>query len=224
MTVRTNAVLWMVASLVLVAGFAIGVVGVGQNERLVKGLVRTPAGCSTTVSIDEPGTYYLYVETKGRVGSLEGCDNGARRYDLDAAPRVDVRVFDSRDQLVDQVDDDSIAYSTPSGVGESIASIEVDAPGRYVVEVRADDDSAVVALGRNAAVEANRTVLAAAAVVLLGLLAMVVALIGTVRRRRRTRRAATVVVYGSTSDSATVTWAPPQPQDRAGNVRGDEEP
>lgn len=221
MSLRKNAILWIVSTLVLVVGFALGVVGVGQNDQLVKKLVRTPAGCASTVRVDNAGTYYVYIETRGRVASLDGCDNETRTYDLDEAPSVDVRVFDASDQLLDQSRDDSVSYDTPAGAGDSIASIDIDEPGRFVIEVRSDDPSAVVAFGRSAAIEANRMVLSAAAVVMLGGLLMLISLIATVRRRRRARGSAAVVVYGS--DSPTVTWAPPRPEDRAWSVRDDAE-
>ncbi len=220
MSSRRNAILWIVSTLVLVVGFALGVVGVGQNDQMVKKLVRTPAGCASTVRVDKAGTYYVYVETRGRVASLDGCDNETRAYDIDDAPSVDVRVYDSSDQLLDQNRDDSVAYDTPAGAATRLhRSTSINRTFRHRGAI--DDPSAVVAFGRSAAIEANRTVLSAAAVVMLGGLLMLISLIATVRRRRRARGSAAVVVYGS--DSPTVTWAPPRPEDRAWSVRDDAE-
>lgn len=215
MRARANALLWLLGIVITVAAFVVAMRGVEQNDRLVADLVRVPAGCATTVNVSASGTYFVYVETKGRVDSIDGCDNDSRSYNTDSAPDVDVTILDRAGDVVEQTSDDTVSYSTPSGVGRSISSFEAAEPGRYVIEVRSATQSAVVTVGVDAAVEKNRLVLIAVVGVLLGLLMMAVALIATVRRRRRPTTTGPVVMYGSGSDEPSLTWAPPRPQDRA---------
>lgn len=215
MRARANALLWLLGIVITVAAFVVAMRGVEQNDRLVADLVRVPAGCATTVDVSASGTYFVYVETKGRVDSIDGCDNDSRTYNTDSAPDVDVTILDRAGDMVEQTSDDTVSYSTPSGVGRSIGSFEVAEPGRYVIEVRSATRSAVVTVGVDAAVEKNRLVLIAVVGVLVGLLMMAVALIATVRRRRRPATTGPVVMYGSGSDEPSLTWAPPRPEDRA---------
>lgn len=215
MRARANALLWLLGIVITVAAFVVAMRGVEQNDRLVADLVRVPAGCATTVDVSASGTYFVYVETKGRVDSIDGCDNDSRTYNTDSAPDVDVTILDRAGDMVEQTSDDTVSYSTPSGVGRSISSFEAAEPGRYVIEVRSATRSAVVTVGVDAAVEKNRLVLIAVVGVLVGLLMMAVALIATVRRRRRPTATGPVVMYGSGSDEPSLTWAPPRPEDRA---------
>lgn len=215
MRARANALLWLLGIVITVAAFVVAMRGVEQNDRLVADLVRVPAGCATTVDVSASGTYFVYVETKGRVDSIDGCDNDSRTYNTDSAPDVDVTILDRAGDVVEQTSDDTVSYSTPSGVGRSIGSFEAAEPGRYVIEVRSATQSAVVTVGVDAAVEKNRLVLIAVVGVLVGLLMMAVALIATVRRRRRPTTTGPVVMYGSGSDEPSLTWAPPRPEDRA---------
>lgn len=215
MRARANALLWLLGIVITVAAFVVAMRGVEQNDRLVADLVRVPSGCATTVDVSASGTYFVYVETKGRVDSIDGCDNDSRTYNTDSAPDVDVTILDRAGDVVEQTSDDTVSYSTPSGVGRSIGSFEAAEPGRYVIEVRSATQSAVVTVGVDAAVEKNRLVLIAVVGVLVGLLMMAVALIATVRRRRRPATTGPVVMYGSGSDEPSLTWAPPRPEDRA---------
>lgn len=215
MRARANALLWLLGIGVTVAAFVSAVRGVEQNQNMVADLVRVPAGCATTVDVSEAGTFFVYVERKGRVATIEGCDNGARTYESEVSPEVDVEVRDGSGTGGAIDDDDSVSYSTPEGVGESILRVEVTEAGTFVIEVRSSDPSAVVAVGPDVAVERNRLVLIAVVGVLIGLLMMAIALIGTVRRRRRTVNTGPVVSYGTATDEPTLTWAPPRPEDRA---------
>jgi len=215
MRARANALLWLLGIVITVAAFVVAMRGVEQNDRLVADLVRVPAGCATTVDVSASGTYFVYVETKGRVDAIDGCDNDSRTYNTDRAPDVEVTILDRAGDVVDQTSDDTVSYSTPSGVGRSISSFEVSEPSRFVIEVRSATQTAVVTVGADAAVEKNRLVLMAVMGVLVGLLMMAIALITTVRRRRRPQSTGPVVMYGTGSDEPSLTWAPPRPEDRA---------
>jgi len=215
MRARANALLWLVGIGVTVAAFVSVGRGVEQNQNMVADLVRVPAGCATTVDVTETGTFFLYVERKGRVEAIDGCDKGARTYDSDLAPRVEVAVLNRSGSGGTTYDDDTVSYSTPEGVGESILRVEVTEPGPFVIEVRSNDPSAVVTVGPDVAVERNRMVLIAVVGVLVGLTMMAIALVGTVRRRRHNVGAAAVISYNSATGAPTSTWAPPRPQDRA---------
>lgn len=215
MRARANALLWLLGSAVTIAAFVTAVRGVEQNQTLVADLVRVPAGCATTVDVSESGAFYVYVETKGRVMAIDGCDNGSRTYESEVAPDVDVTVSDRTGSGTTTRDDDTVSYNTPEGVGRSILRVEVSEPGTFDIEVRSADSSAVVTVGPNVAVEKNRLVLLAVVGVLTGLLMMAIALIGTVRRRRRPDNAGPVVKYAVESGEPTLTWAPPRPEDRA---------
>ena len=213
---KGRAALWLAGIALMVGGFAVAIRGVEQNNQLIERLVRTPTGCSSTVDVASAGTYYVYVETKGRVEDLGGCDNDDRVYDLDDAPSVDVNVRRVSGSDIELTPDDSVRYSGPAGVGRSVGRIEVTEAGRYIIEVRSAETAAVVTLGRDAAIENNPLLRAAVVVVLTSILLLTIAIIATIRGRRRARTlSGTVVVYGTNESDPMVTWAPPRPEDRA---------
>ena len=136
----------------------------------------------------------MYVETKGRVEDLGGCDNDDRVYDLDDAPSVDVNVRRVSGSDIELTPDDSVRYSGPAGVGESVARVDLPDAGRYIIEVRSAETAAVVTLGRDAAIENNPLLRAAVVVVLTSILLLTIAIIATIRGRRRARTLSGTVV------------------------------
>lgn len=215
-TRRSRGVLWLVGGTLAIGGVVVGVEVMRRTEGLIADMVRTPAGCSSTVRFTGTGEYFVYIETTGVVGDLGSCSNDERVYDLDKAPDAEVSITSVSGSVVDMNDDRSIDYDTNEFSGVSVYSFEVDRADEYVVTVSGDAD-AVAAIGRNAATEAQPAFIVAAVTTLIGTVLLVTALIQTLSSRRRTTRAPLVVNYAD----GTTTWAPPTPEQRA--VRDDAE-
>ena len=66
----------IVAALGAVAGLRVAV------RRRHRDVAPAPVGCDTTLEFDDGGTYYIFAETKGEVGDVDGdCENDDRSYD-----------------------------------------------------------------------------------------------------------------------------------------------
>ncbi|MEZ5247819.1 MAG: hypothetical protein R2713_00955 [Ilumatobacteraceae bacterium] len=103
-------------------------------------------------SLDEAGTYTIFVETEGEIGELRGdCPNADTDYsfDDDELPDVDVELRDEDDDEVDLDDDESKDYDAGGFVGRSIATVEIEEAGDYELTATSDEDEIAIAVGRD---------------------------------------------------------------------------
>lgn len=201
--------------LVLLAGLAgaivLWVMAERRPEQAVDGFARGPIGCTTTLEFGDTGTFYVYEELVGT-----GTDAFA---DCEPVPTAD-RDFGAHllddGRPVTARDDTSITYDTASAVGESIARIEIDEPGRYDLVVEGSDPTIVAAVGRDPELGVDDLRRGAIGVAIVGVLlgGLLLLLAG-----RRSKRAATATTPpgpgwgpapGSETDAAV--WPPEPPR------------
>ena len=218
---------WISAVVVFVLGMTLALIGVQRDQNLIASLVRTPSGCESTVNISVAGRYYLYVETKGTIGDIGPCNSEVRSYEFDSAPQVAVTLRTSSGEAVDLRPNDLIEYDAPDFAGRSIVTFMISEPGNFVVNMQSVQADAVIAIGQNASMMDGALLVSGASLVLVALALLIVAIIATRSSRRAHRRDATsarsevFVTYDNTSrqttsQETTDRWAPPRPEDRAG--------
>ena len=218
---------WISAVVVFALVMTLALIGVQRDQNLIADLVRTPSGCESTVNISVAGRYYLYVETKGTIGDIGPCNSEVRSYEFDSAPQVAVTLRTSSGEDVDLRLNDSIEYDGPDFAGQSIVTFMISEPCDFVVNMQSAQTDAVIAIGQNASMMDGALLVSGASLVLVALALLIVAIIVTRSNRRAHRRDATsarsevFVTYDNTSrqttsEEMTDRWAPPRPEDRAG--------
>lgn len=176
----------VVGTIVMVVGVvAAGLLWFAAGERLqsaVDSLAPAPVGCDTTLQFDQTGIYYVYAETSGAVGNLDGdCENDDREY-RDGGTDLDIALFDGGDE-VDLDESGDITYDAGSSEGRSLYAIDISDTGDYVLRVEGSDDDVVARVGGdpNGGVGALRA--GAVASVIVGLLAGALFLLLGMRRQ-----------------------------------------
>jgi hypothetical protein len=133
-------------------GAAAFVTAGSQTEDAVKGLARAPVGCTTTLAFDKSGTFVVFVEMKGSIGSVRGdcssTDSTYARTDS-ALPDVTLSLVDDSGDEVGLDDDPGVSYNVSGFAGSSINSVTIDAPGTFELTVAADESDFVIAVGKN---------------------------------------------------------------------------
>lgn len=217
---------WMSAVATFAVGMTLALIGVQRDQQLISDLVRTPSGCVSTIDVSATGRYYIYVETKGTMTDLGPCNNDDRSYQFNKAPEVAVSLQSSDGVDVDVRPDDSIEYDAPDFVGSSVATFVISEPGTFTLVMQSNEPNAVIAIGRNASMTDGVMLVSGASLVLIALALLILAIIATrVNRRARRNTASSArsevfVTYQTTSDSrSSDPWAPPRPEDRAGQPR-----
>jgi hypothetical protein len=172
----------------LVAGGVMLVLAAGQQRAAVEDMARAPVDCLTELDFTETGTFYIYAETQGEIGELDGtCSNADRDYSFDEAPRVTlVLTDDDDDEVIDLERTSGVEYDTGTFAGTAVRTVEIDDDGAYVLRVESRDDDAVVAIGRNMSDVGTGLGAAGLVVAVVGtLLGVVLIVLALVRRRRR---------------------------------------
>jgi hypothetical protein len=191
----------------LVAGGVMLFLAAGQQQTAVEDMARAPVDCLTELDFTETGTFYVYTETRGEVGELDGsCSNADRDYSFDEPPRVTLVLTDEDDEVVELERTSGIDYDIGSFAGTAVRTMEIEDEGSYVLRVESREDDAVVAVGRDVSDVGSGLgaagLLIAVVGALIGLGLVVIALV----RRRRGR--GTPTVPPAPPVDATSVWAP----------------
>jgi hypothetical protein len=119
------------------------------QEDAVRAMARAPAGCETRLELERAGTFYLYVETRGRIDSLEGdCTGRSRLFRSDVA-RPAVSMTLTRDGREIPLEARSgVDYDVGGFRGEVVQVFEAVQEGTVVLTVQSEHD-VVVAVGRD---------------------------------------------------------------------------
>ena len=187
---------------VLVAGVVGGVVlwlvaGARYDDAVVQ-LAPVPIGCTTTLQFEQTGRYTFFVETKGRVGEIDGdCQTDDRAYDVDDedAPRISLSLLDDSGDEVDLDRVEGPSYDRAGRRGVGIRTVDIAETGDYELTATtpSDDAEVVVRVGRDPA--RGVTALRAGAISALSLGVLVGLLLLLVIGRRRP--AATPTIGGA---------------------------
>ena len=151
MSATKRSKLTIVGVLVALAGIAAGVVlwflASTRYEDAVGSLAPAPVGCDTTLEFDRAGTFFIYAETKGEVGSLDGdCTNDDQRYE-GSDDNLDIVLFDRDDDEVDLTRNRDVSYDAGGATGTSLYSVDIEDPGEYTLRVQGDDTEVVARVG-----------------------------------------------------------------------------
>lgn len=155
------------------AGLLMLLGNVGESRAVVS-FGRANVGCTTRFQFDQPGTYYIYVETGRRKVTDKNCPPSA------GGDKLDVTLSRDENQAV-LVPDSSLSYQYDNAQGVSLARFDVTESGRYKLTATGPDVDQIVAIGQNP-VSAKRPFWAAAGFV--GALGIVGGLVLLLSRRR----------------------------------------
>jgi hypothetical protein len=191
----------------LVAGVVMLVVAAGQQQTAVEDLARAPVGCLTELDFTETGTFYVYAETRGEVGVVDGtCSNADRDYSFDEVPRVTLVLTDEDDEVVDLERTSGIEYDIGSFAGVAVRTMEIEDEGTYVLRVESREDDAVVAIGRDVSEVGAGLGAAGLVIAVVGVLAGAVLFVLALLRRRRRRSDSPLP--STVAPSGPSVWAP----------------
>jgi hypothetical protein len=169
-TLRTVGLIGLLVG--VVAAVVVWFLAGKRYDDAVADLAPAPVGCDTTLVFDRTGTFTFFVETKGRIGELEGdCGTDDREYEFagDGLPRVSITL---RDEGGDEVDLDRVSsptYDRGGSRGEAVRTAQIDAEGEYTLTVDANADDVVVRVGGDPATGVTAMRIGAGALLLLGL-------------------------------------------------------
>ena len=188
----------LLATIGVVAGLVM-IVAAGSNyDDGVQNLARAPIGCTTELEFGDAGTFTIYVETVGTVGELRGdCPNADKTYNYGAGdlPDVDLVLVNDDGDEIDLDRDSSKEYDAAGAVGRSVASVDIEIAGEYVLTVTSDDDDFAIAVGKSPKDVAASTGTTGMLIVMVGLV-LGVALVLLGLRRTAKPAGATVVPVG----------------------------
>ena len=143
--------------IVLIGGVLGGVAMVAKSmsnyKSAVKSLARAPVGCTTTLVFDKPATFTIYIETKGKLGSLGGdCSaNGASyQHSGNKLPKVSLTlVVSSSGTEVDLQRGTTASYNAGGYVGSGYRTVKIADAGNYRLNVESDESDFAVSIGKN---------------------------------------------------------------------------
>lgn len=161
----------------IVVGLAAGVLLAGlamaSPRATVERFARARAGCTTTLQFDRPGTFTLYVESKGRLSGVEGdCPGGDAVYEYrgDGSPRVTVVLEDADGNALPTGTAPNRSYDVGAYRGAAAATVTIREPGDYRLSVEADSGDVAVAVGGNPFADQRLVAMVAVVVTLLGVM------------------------------------------------------
>ena len=139
----------------LVAGLAAGgaLFGYGATQRslMIDQFTRAPAGCATTLDIDRPGTYVMYLEHRSTVDRITGSCRVSGTISstrLDTPPAIEITADNggASPSIVATPAGESFSYTEDVYAGRNIATFDVGTTGRYVINIEPSLDDQVVAI------------------------------------------------------------------------------
>ena len=162
-----------IALLGLGAAVVLAVLSGSAKEETVKRFARAPVGCTTTLEFEKSATFTLYIETSGKIGSVDGdcaaTDTTYHRGDGDV-PRVSLTLVNSTDQATALTPTDAPKYAVADFVGRGYQRVDITEPGTYRLTVTSDDTDFAIAVGGKPDADANVLRLAGVGAATLGLL------------------------------------------------------
>lgn len=164
----------------LILGFGLYSASGRKAESAINSMLRLPVGCDTKLTIVQPGTFHVYIETKSSLPALQGsCANGARQFDnTSAIPQVQMAVTTSTGDNQPVYAEQGETYSTANYRGVLFGRVRIPQPGTYNVMIRSNTKDAAIALGADVS-EAGNTLKYGAYIVvaLASLIALIVRMV-----------------------------------------------
>ena len=158
---------------VVVVGAAVGIALVatsGSKETdAIEHLARAPVGCTTTLHVDTPATFLVFVETTGHVDPIDGgCVEQRLTYrHAGRAPTVDLTLVDGAGHELQLDRRSGVSFDGAGYHGESVREVTIAESGDYQLTAQSSAGDLAVSIGKdpNGAGDSMRT----AGLVVLGL-------------------------------------------------------
>jgi len=159
---KRKTLILMVGALLLVGGLVGGLLVLmssgSKTDQAVKKLARVPVGCTTTLNVEKPGTFNVYVETAGRLPEYDGNCPAGGKYSSSAAVQVDTMVTDDDGNVVEIAPATGESYSAAGYRGSRVGTVSFSKTGTYrisVMSAEVSDDQAAVAVGIDSSAPSN---------------------------------------------------------------------
>ena len=162
-----------IALLGLGAAVVLAVLSGSAKEETVKRFARAPVGCTTTLEFEKSATFTLYIETMGKIGSVEGdCAGSGTSYQRSdgGVPQVSLTLVNSTDQETALTSTDAPTYAVGDFAGHGYQRVDITEPGTYRLTVTSDDTDFAIAVGGKPDADAKVLRLAGVGAATLGLL------------------------------------------------------
>jgi hypothetical protein len=117
---------------------------VQRPDQAVDGFARAPIGCTTTLEFTQTGTFYVFEERGVAVpipgGGCQPIADPSRTFGFELR---------GPDGPVPSQAEPALSYDNDDFSGESVARVQITAPGQYEIVVFGDDAGVVAAVGRD---------------------------------------------------------------------------
>jgi hypothetical protein len=191
----------------VLGGGAVIAKGMANYEEAVKSLARAPVGCTTTLVFDKAASFTVYIETKGKLGELNGdCDAKTTEYDHagDKLPKVSLKLVNSAGDEVQMPEATGASYDVGGYVGTQTRSVEVFGPGTYRLDVASDEDDFAISIGKKPKDDNDLMMIIGGGIALAGLIVGLLLMLLGLRRRNP----APVIADGRNPMGPLPEWAP----------------
>src|SRR4051794_34657578 len=136
----------------VLGGAAIIAKGMSNYKEAVKSLARAPVGCTTTLVFDKADKFTVYIETKGKLGQLNGdCSANSSEYNHngDKLPKVSLKLLNSNGDEVNMPAATGATYDVDGYVGTQDRTLAIPSAGTYRLDVQSNDTDFAMSIGKN---------------------------------------------------------------------------
>src|SRR4051794_16119072 len=170
----------------VLGGAAIIAKGMSNYKEAVKSLARAPVDCTTTLVFDKADSFTVYIETKGKLGELNGdCAATGNEYshEGDKLPKVSLTLLNSTGEEVDMPAATGATYDVDGYVGQQTRSLEIFGPGTYRMNVASDEKDFAISIGKKPKDDNDLMMIIGGGLALPGLIVWLLFLLPGFRRR-----------------------------------------
>src|SRR3954468_17401563 len=170
----------------VLGGAAIIAKGMSNYKEAVKSLARAPVDCTTTLVFDKADSFTVYIETKGKLGELNGdCAATGNEYshEGDKLPKVSLTLLNSAGEEVDMPAATGATYDVDGYVGQQTRSLEIFGPGTYRMNVASDEKDFAISIGKKPKDDNDLMMIIGGGLALAGLIVGLLLILLGLRRR-----------------------------------------
>jgi len=171
----------------LIGGAALVAKGMSNYKEAVHSLARAPVGCTTTLVFDKADKFTVYIETKGKLGQLNGdCSANGNEYNHsgDKLPKVSLKLLNSNGDEVNMPAATGATYDVDGYVGTQDRSLSISSAGTYRLDVQSDETDFAMSIGKNPKDDNDVMMVIGGAIGLAGVIVGVLLLLLGLRRRK----------------------------------------
>ena len=196
----------------LAAGAALFLMAGKTEEDTVKKFARAPAGCTTTLQFDRADTYEIYLETSGRLDTVNGdCAANGSSYNRadDDPPRVALSLLDPNNAEVPLSPGTGASYDVGGFKGQAVQQVTIATTGSYQLTVTSEARDFVIAVGGESDADSAMLNMAAIGAAIAGVVIGFVLLVAGNRSKKTPAPTAAPAMYPPAAPGPG--WGAPQP-------------